>query len=59
MAKSKLQESHVLSVEGTINTEDMTIEIEELGEKSLVELLSKFNGQNVKLRIGLNTEIFE
>lgn len=52
----KLTTTHQLSIEGTLNLDNLAenmfiAEIEDLGEKDLVELLKKFNGQFVKLSI--------
>lgn len=59
MAKSKIQESHTLKVEGVLNVEDMAIEVEDIGVKTLADLFARFNGCNIKISIGLNNEILE
>ena len=59
MAKSKLQEKHTLNAEGIFDVNDMTLEIEEIGTKSLNEILAPFNGETIKLTISLSTDITE
>lgn len=57
MAKSKYTEIHSISVEGVLNTEDMTIEIEDIGVKDLSKVLAKLNGCNIKIRVTLSNEL--
>lgn len=57
--KSKIQEKHTLSVEGVLNNKDMTIEVEEIGTKKLSELMTKFDGNNVKFSMNIVNEITE
>lgn len=62
MAKSKIIESHRLSIEGILDIKDdntISIDIEEVGNKELSDLLLKFNGESIKLVITLNSEITE
>ena len=65
MAKSKLSEkittTHQLSVEGTLNVDNLTegsiiAELEDEGEKDIVDLIKKFNGEYVKIVITNKTE---
>ena len=57
MAKSKYSEKHTISVEGIFNSDDMSIEIEDIGVKELSEILNKFNGCNIKLSISLGNDL--
>lgn len=57
MAKSKYTESHNVKVEGIVDIENMTIEVEEVGTKELADILQKFNGCNIKLSIALINEL--
>lgn len=62
MAKSKIKENHSLSVEGTLDItegEEIKIEIEEIGVKTLSELLLRFNGLPITLSVKHATEINE
>jgi hypothetical protein len=61
MAKSGLVEKHSLSIEGVLNCDEanVIVDIEEIGEKSLYELLQSFNGQNVKINVGFSNNIEE
>lgn len=62
MAKSKIQETHKLSVEGILdirNDNTIRISVEDIGDKELSDLLLKFNGENIKLTTALNNEITE
>ena len=52
MAKANVY-SQTLKVEGILNLEDNFIEIEDVGEKSLTELLQRFDGQNIKISVTL------
>lgn len=48
----KYSENHTISAEGFLDiSEDgtMSLEIEEIGVKSLADILRKFNGTNIKL----------
>jgi len=57
MSRSKLNEKHTLSAEGILNLENLSLEIEDIGEKDLKDLLARFNGCNVKINITLNNEL--
>jgi head-tail adaptor len=62
MAKSKINEAHVLNVEGILDItqgQEMSIEVEEIGKKTLNELLTKFNGENVKITVRFGNDITE
>ena len=48
---SKLKEQHSLSATGFLDVEELKIDIEDIGEKDLKELISKFNGCLVTLSI--------
>jgi len=57
--KSKLSESHNLKIEGVLDITDniITVIIEEIGERDLSDLLSKFNGSNVKISVSFGTDL--
>ena len=57
MAKSKYTEKHSVSIEGILNLEDMTIEVEDIGVKELYEVLKKLDGCNIKLSVALSNEL--
>jgi hypothetical protein len=59
MAKSKISEKFSLSVEGILDTEEMTVDVEEIGTKSLKELLKDFNDKSVKISVTYGEEITE
>ena len=62
MAKSNLIEKHSLSVTGVLDIEEdgrLFIEIDELGKKSIADLLVKFNGELVSIGINKKNEISE
>lgn len=54
--KSPITEKHTKSILGTLNTNDMSIELEELGVQNLSDLFAKFNGQYVTINISLKSE---
>jgi len=49
MAKSKYTEKHTVSVEGILNLEDMTIEIEDIGVKKIKDVFECLDGCLMKL----------
>jgi hypothetical protein len=49
MAKSKYQESCMVSIEGIYDHENKSIEVEEIGTKALEDIMAKFNGANIKM----------
>lgn len=55
--KSKYKESHSVSIEGILNVEDMTIEVEEIGTKKLQEVLAKLDGCNIKFSVTLSNDL--
>jgi hypothetical protein len=55
--KSKYSEVHTISVEGILNVDDMTIEIDEIGIKELREILENLNGCNIKFRVALSNDL--
>jgi hypothetical protein len=60
LAKSKINESHTLNIEGildTDNTDGIKVEVEELGVKDLKTLIQRFNGCSVHITVKLNTDI--
>lgn len=57
MPKSKYTEKHTVSVEGIFNADDMSIEIEDVGVKELADILSKFNGCNIKFSVSLGNDL--
>jgi hypothetical protein len=57
MAKSKIQEKFSKTIEGILDIEDMTMDVEEIGTKELKELLKDFNSKNVKIAITYGEEI--
>jgi hypothetical protein len=59
MAKSKISERFQLNIEGVLDIEDMTVDVEEIGTKELKDLLKDFNGKNIKIAITYGEEITE
>jgi hypothetical protein len=59
MGKSKISEKFSLSVEGILDIEEMTVDVEEIGTKSLKELLKDFNDKTVKISVTYGEEITE
>jgi hypothetical protein len=59
LAKSKISEKFSLSVEGILDIEKMTVDVEEIGTKSLNELLKDFNDKTVKISVTYGEEITE
>ena len=61
MAKSPINETHSLKFTGILNTDEqeMSMEFDELGVKTLRELIEKFNGENVAVTFQLKSEINE
>lgn len=57
MAKSKYQESCVVNIEGIYDHENKTIEVEEVGTKTLDDVMAKFNGANIKMSIKISNEL--
>lgn len=57
MAKSKYQESCMVSIEGIYDHENKTIEVEEVGTKTLDDVMAKFNGANIKMSIKISNEL--
>ena len=59
MAKSPINETHNLRFTGVLNTdgEEISMEFEELGVKTLRELIEKFNGESVAVSFQLKSEI--
>ena len=65
MAKSKINEKiineHKFSIEGTLNVDELKqgqiiCEVEDEGEVDMLEYLSKFNGNYIKLSISDKSE---
>ena len=56
MAK-KYVEKHNISIEGILNLEDMTIEVEDIGVKELSKVLEKVDGCSVKISITLSNDL--
>ena len=57
---AKITKKNVLSVQGIVNIENgkITFSIEDIeGESALAELMSDFNGQEVKLSVNQTDEI--
>jgi hypothetical protein len=59
LGKSKIQEKFSKSIEGILDIENMTVDVEEIGTKELKELLKDFNEKNVKIAITYGEEITE
>lgn len=55
--KSKYKESHSVSIEGILDIENMTIEVEDIGTKPLKDVLVKLDGCNIKLGVTLSNEL--
>lgn len=53
----KYIEKHNISIEGILNLEDMTIEVEDIGVKKLNEVFEKVDGCNIKLSITLSNDL--
>ena len=58
MSKSALVLKQSLSMTGTLNTEsdEIVIELEEIGERNLRDLLKRFNSEHVKISISIQEE---
>lgn len=57
---AKITKKNVLSVQGIVNIENgkITFSVEDIeGESALAELMSDFNGQEVKLSVNQTDEI--
>ncbi len=52
----KITESHKLTTEGYLNTENMTVEILDLGVIDIADLLANFNSKYVKVSIEAKEE---
>lgn len=55
--KSKYKESHSVSIEGILDLDNMTIEVEELGVKNLKEVLAKLDGCSIKIGVTLSNDL--
>lgn len=51
MAKCKFIEKRSLSIEGLLDSTEMTIDVEDSGMKVLQEVFSRFDGEVVKIVI--------
>lgn len=51
MAKCKFVEKRTLSIEGLLDSNEMTMDVEDSGVKFLQEVFSKFDGEIVKITI--------
>ena len=49
MAKSKYTEKHSVSIEGILDLENMTIEVEDIGVKKIKDVLECLDGCFMKL----------
>jgi hypothetical protein len=59
LAKSKISENFSLSVEGILDINEMTVDVEEIGTKQLKDLMNSFDGKNVKISVTYGEEITE
>lgn len=60
MAKSRLAEKYSLSMEGVLNINEngsIVVEIPEVGNKKLDDLLTKVNGELVKINVSKIDEL--
>ena len=57
MAKAKYMENLTVSIEGIYDHENKTIEVEEIGTKELDDIMSKFNGANLKMTVKIQNEL--
>ena len=57
MAKSKYTEKHSVSIEGILDLENMTVEVEDIGVKELKEVLAKLDGCSIKLNVTLSNDL--
>ena len=57
MAKADIKEKHSKSIDGILDTDEMTIDCENLGKLKLSDLLIKFNGEKIKLNVNLTNEV--
>lgn len=53
----KFIEKHSLAVEGMLDIKEMTLDIEEVGTKSLEEILAKFDGDVIKISVNKSNEV--
>ena len=57
--KSSIVEVHSLSIKGILNVDKMSVETEDLGVKSLSDLIENFDGENISIKITKNSELSE
>jgi hypothetical protein len=60
MARSRLSEKYLLNVEGIVNineNDNVVIEIPDVGNKNISDLLTKVNGELVKLSVSKIKEL--
>ena len=61
MINEKIVQEHKLSIEGSLNIDDLTegqikMEVEEIGEVDLKTYLDRFNGSYIKISLSDKTE---
>ena len=61
MINEKIVQEHKLSIEGSLNIDDLTegqikMEVEEIGEIDLKTYLDRFNGSYIKISLSDKTE---
>ena len=59
MSKGSIIEIHSLSIKGVLNVNNMSVETEDLGVKSLSDLIENFDGENISIKITKNSELSE
>lgn len=57
MGKSSLKQKQSLTMSGIFDATELTIEGEEIGVRSIMELLKQFDGKDVSISIGMTEEI--
>ncbi len=59
MGKSPITEVHSKTLSGILDLDTMTMDFEEIGKKSLKDLLDSFDGENVKITVNLKNEVID
>lgn len=57
MSKSRYTEKHSVSVEGIYDSESGTIEIEEVGTKSLKQVFDMFDSMTIKVSVVTTSDV--
>lgn len=59
MAKHKIEEVHSVSIVGILDTDEMKIEVDEVGVFDLKTLMEKMNGECVALTVKQKNDVVE